>query len=399
MEINIARKIDYWLGIPACFILSLIEKSKRLFRKESAGYIQPKGILFIEFSEMGSAILACPAIKQAKKLYPDAELYFWTFKTNAEAVEILGVIPKENIFIIDPDNFVRLLMDAFSNLVFIRKKRIDTVIDMEIFSRFSGILSYLTGAKFRAGFYKYSLEGLYRGKLSTHRVQYKPYTHISDNFCNLIESLSSDSNDQPLLKKQTRGERLSLPKIGTTSAENNILARLSKENLQIGKDSKIVVINPGFDDRLCIRRWPLEKYSELIGKLTENPRIIVALVGLKPNNPGGNFNSKQCVNLTGKTCINDLLGLFNSSEVFISHDSGTVHLASLTRVNIIVLFGPETPVLYSPLTENKEIIYKDFSCSPCLSAYNHRKSICNNNKCMQEISAEEVYNLIKKVLR
>jgi hypothetical protein len=81
MNVDLARKIDYWVGIPACFILSLfcrLEKAisfKGKTKKEGT-----KKVLFMEFSEMGSAILAYPAMKKARQVYPGAELYFWIFK-------------------------------------------------------------------------------------------------------------------------------------------------------------------------------------------------------------------------------------------------------------------------------------------------------------------------------
>ena len=95
--------------------------------------------------------------------------------------------------------------------------------------------------------------------------------------------------------------------------------------------------------------------------------------------------------------MQELISLFSISKVIVGHDGGLIHLASLTDIFIIALYGPETPLLYEPLSKNKKIIYKKFSCSPCLSAYNHRNSICKNNKCMQAIGVNEVYNGALKV--
>lgn len=396
MEINIARKIDYWIGIPLCFLISLAAKIKKMINPGTISYKPPKSIMFIEFSEMGSAILAYPAIKEAKKAYPDAEIYFWTFEKNAEALKLLGIIPVKNILTARSDSLIRLFRDTIGNLLRTRRENIEAVVDLELFSRFSSILSYLTGAKSRIGFYKYTLEGLYRGNLHTHKVQYKPYIHISRNFCNLIRSFSSAADDLPLLKKRSLNTNFDLPKINITEENEKIRQDLRKENKEINLEHKIVIINPGLDDRLCIRRWPLGNYVKLIEELTKDPKIFVILAGIESGSPGKALNLNNCINLIGKTSIKKLITLFNISDALVSNDGGMVHLASLTKIKIIALFGPETPLLYAPLSENAEIIYKDLSCSPCLSAYNHRQSVCKNNKCMKEISVEEVYALTRK---
>jgi len=75
-----------------------------------------------------------------------------------------------------------------------------------------------------------------------------------------------------------------------------------------------------------------------------------------------------------------------------------VHLASLTEINIIALFGPEAPLLYKPLSDKSIILYKDFACSPCLSAYNYRSSACKDNICLRAITVDEVYNQAVRAL-
>ena len=107
---------------------------------------------------------------------------------------------------------------------------------------------------------------------------------------------------------------------------------------------------------------------------------------------------ERFIDLAGRTSMEDLLDLFSVSDLFISHDSGPVHFASLTRINMVVLFGPETPVCYAPLSPNATVLYSNFACSPCVSAYNHRSSACDNNKCLQAIRVEDVYGAASKYL-
>ena len=88
MNITPARRIDYWIGIPICFILSMYNKINTLFMKKEVLLEEPKKFLFIELSEMGSAILAYPAMRYIRKRYPYSEISFLIFEKNRPSVDI-----------------------------------------------------------------------------------------------------------------------------------------------------------------------------------------------------------------------------------------------------------------------------------------------------------------------
>ena len=96
--------------------------------------------------------------------------------------------------------------------------------------------------------------------------------------------------------------------------------------------------------------------------------------------------------------LKELIDLFNISRILISNDSGPPRFASLTKISILVFFGPETPILYRSLGLNVKVFYSNFACSPCVSAFNHRQSPCIDNKCLQEIKPEEVFTFVKKTI-
>ena len=396
MRVNLMRNIDYWIGTPICFFLSIFYKlEKAIVSKKLPEQILPKKIIFLEFSEIGSAVLGYPAMKMTKQRYPQAKLYFWIFKRNEEGVHMLDIISKENVITTREENFWTLFIDTIRNLWWIWHEKIDVMIDMELFSRFTGILGYLTGAKIRVGFYRFTLEGLYRGNLHTHKVMYNPYMHISKNFIALIESIRF-SEDRPLVKVPLNGYRLNLPKIKPSQeSQQRLWSKLKQEDKRINEKNKIVILNVEGSQPLPLRRWRLENYINLARKLLENSKIFIVVIGTRFQKflP----EDKCSINLMGKTTIRELIDLFNISDLLISHDSGAIHLASLTEINIIALFGPETPLLYGPLTSKKKILYSNFACSPCISAYNHRKSVCENNKCLKAITPQQVYNVVKEL--
>ena len=263
MKPKMARFIDYWAGNVICLAVSSIYNLSKIFpRKKNPP--PPKNILLLELSEMGSAILSYPAIKLIKDRYPDARIYFWIFDKNADGVRILGIIPDERIITTRSSCLRLLVWDTLMNIVKIRKAGIDTVIDMELFSRFSSILVSAAGACRRAGFHRFSLEGLYRADVYTHKVMYNPHVHISRNFINLVNSLGEEGRSWALPRRPMEEWPLRLPAPKTDyQAQKMLHNKLITGNNRSVKCETIVVMNPGLDDALSIRKWPIENYAGL----------------------------------------------------------------------------------------------------------------------------------------
>jgi ADP-heptose:LPS heptosyltransferase len=399
MKAGILKNLDYWCGIPLCFIISVFCRIQSSFSTKNSLKKKISKILFLEMTEIGSVILAYPAMKKAAEMYPEAKLYFLIFSENQDIIHLLNIIPKKNIVTLRSKSPWGFFIDTLKVITIMRREEIDVVIDMELFSRFASALSYLSGAKKRVGFYRYKLEGLYLGNLFTHKVLYNPYLHISKNFMNLVDCLNESLDDYPLLKKIIADDKGRLPEMNISKHEQERIAGLLKNvDRTFNINSRIVIVHYGFNDKISVRRWPADYYSELIKRIISENDVSVVLIG--GSHLGVNFDSAngRRINFIGKTTVKDLIGIFNLSRVLVSHDCGIIHIASLTKIHIVGIFGPESPILYSPLTGNKKILYKNFACSPCLSAYNFRNSVCINNKCMQAISVEEVYNEVIKAI-
>ncbi|MBI4141969.1 glycosyltransferase family 9 protein [Candidatus Woesearchaeota archaeon] len=404
MKLDTMRMIDYWIGIPICFLLSVTYKIKKILRLTRKPLKNPQKIMFIELSEMGSTVIAYGAMKKAKELFPAAQLYFLIFEENKQSVQLLNMIPKNNILTIRSKKFLKLTIDTFKLLLHFRKEKIDIAIDLELFSRFSAILNYLSCASKRAGFYKFNSEGLYRGTLLTHQVTYNSHLHISLNFLALVYSLIAQKDQQPFLKQHIGNQPLQeLPSVDFgQQAKNLIKTKLADINPDIKNAKKIILLNPNAG-YLPLRAWPLENYIKLTQKLLQNENYFVIIMGVKLSIKDANtitqtINNSRCINFAGKTTFEEMMTLFNISDLLITNDSGPAHFASLTPIKIAVFFGPETPTLYAPLSPNKIIFYSNYACSPCLSAFNHRKTSCTDNQCLKTISVETVYSAVMKFL-
>lgn len=399
MKVDTMRFIDKYAGIPMCFFATL---AKYVFMRPKVGVV-PKNILFIELSEMGSAIIADPTMREAKKRF-NAELFFLIFKKNKPSLELLETVPDENIFTIDASGMVSLVKDTLRFLKWARVKKIDTVVDLELFSRFTALLAGFSGADNIVGFYNFHGEGLFRGNMMTREISYNPHIHISKNFMAMINALSENVDTVPFSKTIIRDEDIILAKcqIQETKVEK-VVEKIQSIYPNYKKGARILLINPNASELLPQRRWMSEGYAEVIKlSLAKYDDIIVLITGGSSEYKGAEalkvmVNDKRCINFAGSSKLAELTSLYSISSLMVTNDSGPAHFAAVTDMPTIVLFGPETPKLYSSLGDTTPI-YAGLACSPCVSAANHRKTPCYDNACLKHITAETVFNEIVKRL-
>jgi len=407
MNLGLIRAIDKWVGIPVCFFVSLIYKIVEYFKRwgghEAPRVTTIKKVLFIELSEMGSAILAYPAMKYVLKRYPAAELYFLIFEQNRFSVDVLGLIAKERVLTISLRSPLHFLVSTRKALVVMRKAQLDAVFDLELFSRFSSLLSGLAGARMRIGYGKYHEEGLYRGNFITHRVFYNPHQHIAKNFLALGKSIEREG-ECPLLKEIIQEQDMEKPRYQSSKSDlKDLKARLAALNPMVNQAEHLILLNPNAGDLLPIRSWPVEKYMVLTQRIIERFDAVVVVIGLEgaSREAGkilGQVGPERCIDFTNQTSFKDLLDFLNLADVLVTADGGPAHFAALTPIKSIVLFGPETPVLYAPLGGNTTCLFAGLACSPCLSAYNHRKTSCTEPKCMEAMTVDEVFQVVSEAL-
>jgi len=402
MKIDTMRKIDYWVGVPLTALFTLIYKIVGLFKSRSV--VKPQKLLFIELSEMGSTIIADPAMRKAKQHF-NAELFFVIFSRNQASLYLLNTIPKANIFCIREDNLWFFALDVIKFMFWTRRHKIDTVFDLELFSRATMLLTALTGASNRIGFYGYHNEGLYRGELLTHRVSYNSHIHMAKNFIALVNALISNNNEIPYSKTLISDDEIKITKVNVNAAEQQVVRDKIKQVFDgYNADHRIVLINPNASDLLPQRRWPHEHFHKLMEEILATYQDAIILITGSPGEAAEagqlakKINNPRCVNFAGATKFVELLPLYTISALMVTNDSGPGHFSAVTDLPTIVLFGPETPTLYGSLG-NSTPIFLGLACSPCVSAANHRKTPCTDNVCLKTMMPEMVMKEVKKILR
>ena len=243
------RTIDYWVGIPLAFLLTIVCRVQRLIGLAASPAGRPRNILFIQLAEMGTMVVAYPALKKAGELYPDATLHFLCFQQIRPSVDMLEIVPPGNIITIDAASGLSLARDTLRFLWRARRRRIDTVINTEAVVRYSSLLSYLSGACRRVGFDRFNQEGAYAGDLLTHKVLHNGHIHAAHTFLDLVHALDAPPDQVPRVKRSRTMDCLDVPKISTdASAAAAIWRKLRAIHADIGPTRKLVVLNPNASD-------------------------------------------------------------------------------------------------------------------------------------------------------
>ncbi|MBT3220293.1 MAG: glycosyltransferase family 9 protein, partial [Proteobacteria bacterium] len=170
-------------------------------------------------------------------------------------------------------------------------------------------------------------------------------------------------------------------------------------------EGPLVLLNPNAGDLLPLRRWPTERFIELGRQLlADHPSLTIGITGAPSEQEAAQAIAAtigappRVISLAGRTTLREVVVLYTLADVLVTNDSGPGHFASLTDIHDIVLFGPETPRLFGPVSPNSRVVWAKTACSPCVSVLNHRFSPCTDNVCMQAIAVDEVRRVVEECL-
>ncbi len=399
---HVLQWIDRRVGVPVCFLLTMVRRLGGLFGRR--GPAAPcRSVLFIKLAEQGSTVLAHEAIRTAMAHVGRENVFFLVFEENRFIVDLLGLIPPENILTVRTQSAWSMAVSCWRRLIEIRHRRLDACIDLEFFSRSSSAIAYLTGASRRVGFYACFGEGPYRGDLLTHRVLYNPHLHTSRTFTNLVLALAADPEKLPTLAIVPPPSP-ALPLFRPAPEERLEMRRLIG-GLGVPATSRLILLNANAGDLLPLRKWDEKNYVSLAGRLLQEfAGLAVAFTGSPEEAPRIEelvraVGSPRCICLAGRTTLRQLVVVFGLAEVLVTNDSGPAHFAALTEIDVVSLFGPETPLLFAAPGPRSHTLWAGLACSPCLNAFNNRQTACRDNVCMQRITVDQVFETVCRIYR
>ncbi|MDD4203025.1 MAG: lipopolysaccharide heptosyltransferase II [Candidatus Omnitrophica bacterium] len=335
-------------------------------------------ILITRTDRIGDVMLSTPVIRAIKAKYPDSYLAFCLRPETAPLIVNDPLVDE----VIEYDKkgkykkFKGMLNFAFE----IRRKKFDMAIVLHPTNRMN-LTCFLAGIKKRIG-YDHKL-----GFLLTDRVAHKKQLglkHETEYTLDLLRHIGIDPVDKRL-------------RLYVSDQDIDRAKQLCEENY-IPKGANVITVHPGASCRSKI--WPFHKFAELIDRLNEDSSVRVILVGAQSDlqlcNKVNALVSSRLINLVGQTSIGVLAAILKKSKVFVSNDSGPVHMAVAVGTPVVDIFGRKDPGLsplrWGPRGEKDIVIHKDAGCKKCL-AHNCDKHF----KCLDAISVDEVYDAVRSL--
>ncbi len=174
-------------------------------------------------------------------------------------------------------------------------------------------------------------------------------------------------------------------------------ALLKAAGLKADKRKPIVLINPGASYGPA-KRWPVDRFARLASLLQEKRSAQVVITGAPQEadiaREMASLMKRKPIVLTGKTALRSFLGVLSQARLFITNDSGPMHMANALGVPVIGIFGPTEPDATRPYQPPFRVIWKGAACWPCL----YRKCPFDH-RCMTAIEPEEVLEAARALLR
>lgn len=331
-------------------------------------------------SFIGDSVLTTPLIQKTKKLFPDTKI---VVITRPQTEDIFKPLPEVSEVILNDKRGWNKIAGVWKTAKAIKKSGIDILLVPHRSFR-SALIAWLSRVPIRIGFT--SSEGWF---LYTKTVPFNWMIHDAERNLSLLQGIA---------KEKFGGEKLTMS--FTPSAEENVARLLQDFNLE-GK--KLVGIHAG--SAWPTKCWPMEYFVELISKLQTELNVQVVLVG--GGKKDADLGEKICqlskghaASLCGKTSLADLMALMKHFSLFITNDSGPMHIATAFDVPTLAIFGPTTRELgFFPYGEGHRVLeVKDLPCRPC-ALHGGKKCPLGHFKCMRDILPQTVFDNAKEMLK
>ncbi|MGE5182012.1 MAG: glycosyltransferase family 9 protein [Acidobacteriota bacterium] len=395
------RRLDKVLGNAACNVLATTHQIRKRFVATDR---EVKNIAVMKFFGMGSIIVATKSLAALRDHYPQAKIHFVTFKSNKPILDILGLTDHEHY--VDPSTPQAFVASTLKVARDLRRAKCDLVLDLEFFAKFPLVLGSLAGIPKKAGFYL-TLEP-WRRELLDVTGFYNGYFHTSDIFLSLVYLLVT--GDHYYLSFKEFAAKYKYPRVDISELER---AALRQKLAQHGiKNDPLYVINCNTSPDLVpeARKWPKERYAQLADELVAlTPNARVLFVGAPHERPYVESVAELCKTprrhvIAGDISLRELLVLFAECKLFVTNDSGPMHLACLVDAPTVGLFFADSPTLFAPLGSRVRSVAPDLYSIPLFTVYNGkdvavgRPSLEIGNAAACSVPLEQLMHEIRELL-
>jgi lipopolysaccharide heptosyltransferase II len=352
-----------------------------------------KNILIVCPFGIGDMLFTTPLIGALKEVCPDGRI---SYIGNARTSPILRNDPRiDKVFSYERDEFVEVYRRSplafackwFSFVRSIRGEKFDTAFDLSLGSPL-GLALKLAGIPERIG---YDYKG--RGRWLTRKIPFTGFEgrHVAEYYLDLVPQRAAD----------VRARQMAV----FPSAQDQAWAGEFMRAHGL-KDRQFLVVYPGggasWGKASGQKRWPAEGYSKLADKIIEKTMLPIILMGDKNEvdlcervvSAGSRQNM---VNAAGRTSLLEAAALMRRARCVITNDGGPLHVAVAAGARTASVFGPVDPVVYGPFPDKGHaVVTRGMPCQPCYRRF--RMTDCCHLSCLKELTVEDVYNQIERLL-
>ena len=328
-------------------------------------------ILIINLGGMGDFLLSTPALRALKSAFPENRLYLLTFPHVAELADKLPYMDRVFRFYKGVKNIPKNL----NTLLKLRMEKFDRAVNMRTLVSEKGakkiklLLDFIKPAS-KAG---RDTEG--RG-------------YFFD-----IKSFETDIAEKPELEYDIDTVRA----LGAEVFDKSVNFTITEESRrkidsillgsEIAEEDILIGIHPGGKPA---HRWPLDNFSRVIEHVHRTIPAKFVITGERDEinvaKRLARSTAADTLNLAGRLQIQELGALIKRCSLFITNDTGPMHIAAAIKTPLVAIFGPGDITRYDPrnISRNAVVLYKNVPCSPCNMAR------CGSMKCLKAILPEEV---------
>ncbi|MBI4982587.1 MAG: lipopolysaccharide heptosyltransferase II [Candidatus Omnitrophica bacterium] len=323
-----------------------------------------KKILFVTLSNIGDVVLTLPVLDYLKSNFPDSKITVIVGPRPAEIFKNNPNIAKLIIY----DKELRL-RSKIKLLLELRKESFDFVVDLR-----NSFFGFFIPAKYKSSFFVP-----------------ESIKHMRDRHFYKIKAKI------PELENKAQDLKLNFDKKSLYLSEDDekyIIEILRQNN--IAPEDKIVVISAGA--RSHTKRWPKEKFSELVGVIGKEFKVKIILVGDKDEAVINKYILEHAgypvVDLSAKTNLGQLGCLIKKAKLLVTNDSASLHLASYLDIAVVAIFGPTNDEKYGPWSEKSVVAKREIFCRSCEEAQCRFGTL----ECLLLVKVEDVMRRVREIL-
>ena len=342
-----------------------------------------KNILLIRLSSLGDIVLTSPAIRAVRQHFPQARISMLVAEQSADLLtenpHLDEVIPFDRKAGNKDTGEMRRIIRH------LREWNFDIAIDFQRKFRTS-LLVYLSGAKCRVGYHQpngvlctvrvpdLNTKAIRAGRISS--------AHAIDRYFDLLHPIGVEATDRTLELFITDADRAFAHEMIATKG--------------IEADRPKVGLFPGAGWKL--REWMPDRFAAIGDRITKQFDAQVLLFG-GPHEGElvqqvGDLMTTEAISLAGNLRIRQLAALIEQCDLFVTNDTGPMHVAAAMHTPTVALFGPGDHIRFQPLDPIHTTIRHHVPCNPCKQFTNK----CKNNICMKRITVDEVWETVHQNL-